>query len=116
MKIEITERHVRKDEKDTEGIVLGEGYTLKDGETIHEIFVAIQKSKIPHNLTQVGTWVARAFRDKGFRVVCFVECSATSDFSMATAVAVTAPWEGERVKYRWSAEARARANGVVVTE
>lgn len=90
------------------------GYTLGEGQECHEIFVAIQRSKVPHNLTQVGTWVVRAFRDKGWKVVNFVECSATSDFSMATAVAIVAPWEGERVKFRWSAEARARANGVVV--
>lgn len=85
-----------------------------DSEKVLEIFVAIQKSKIPANLTQVGTWVLRAYRDKGWRVIRFVESSATSDFSMATAVAVCKAWEGERVKYRWSDQARARANGVVV--
>lgn len=91
-----------------------EGYTLDEGQECHEIFVMIQRSKIPNNLSQVGTWVHRAFRDKGWKVVTFVECSATSDFSMARAVAIVAPWDGERVKFRWSAEARARRAGVVV--
>lgn len=87
---------------------------LRENEKVLEIFVAIQKSKIPANLTQVGTWVARAYRDKGWRVIRYIETSATADFSMATAVAVCEAWQGERVKFHWSAEARARANGVVV--
>ena len=84
-----------------------EGWTLKDAEMCREIFVAIQRSKIPHNLSQVGTWVNRAFRDKGFRVLEYIHADATSDMSMATATAVVTPWEGERVKFRWSEEARA---------
>lgn len=78
------------------------GIVLSDNESTMEIFVRVQDSKIPANLTQAGTWATRAFRDKGYKVVQWLMADTDSKFQYINAAAIVAPWEGERAKFHWN--------------
>ena len=80
---------------------LPEGVSLGEHESAHELFVRVQDSKLPHNLSQAGTWATRAFRDKGLKVELWITADTTSDFQYINAVAVCSPWVGDRAKFHW---------------